>query len=221
MFWFMTWLVSPTCSKCHTDCFSFDDCAVRDYARTNLHFTFEATLSKKLTQAQNTDARDENLTTRKKKTYAHTPLVHNQSINDEKRPTHLWSSISRRTHSSKLAGSPSTPALDRRLAIRTIDSRNSAKSILPSPLSNVAPPPEPPVTRLRASMELQTLHGDARTAGAPVAPLEEDIQGCCLNFLVYEPALSAPIDKVDLEHALAAADWHNIKFRLNVLTLPR
>lgn len=188
--------------------------------RTNLHFTFEATLSQKLTQAQNADARDENITTRTK-TYAHTPLMHNQLINDEKRPTDLWSSISRRTHSSKLAGSPSTPAFDRRLAIRTTDSRNSAKSILPSPLSNVAPPPEPPVTKLRASMELQTLHGDARTAGAPVAPLEEDVQGCCLNFLVYEPALSAPIDKVDLEHALAAADWHNIKFWLNVLTLPR
>ena len=138
-------------------------------------------------------------------------LMHNQSINDEKRPTHLWSSISRRTHSSKLAGSPSTPALDRRLAIRTIDSRNSAKSILPSPLSNDAPPPEPPVTRLRASTDLQELHVDARTACAPVAALEENVQGCCLNFLVYKPALSAPIDKVDLEGALAAADWHNNK----------
>jgi hypothetical protein len=56
----------------------------------------------------------------------------------------LWSSISRRTHSSMLAGSPSAPARDRRCAIRTMDSRNSAKSILPLPLSKVAPLPEPP-----------------------------------------------------------------------------
>jgi len=77
----------------------------------------------------------------------------------------LWSSISRRTYSSMLAGSPSAPARDRRCAIRTMDSRNSAKSILPLPLSKVAPLPEPP-----AGDYVGSCSAEGRKRAVPLVP---------------------------------------------------
>jgi hypothetical protein len=69
----------------------------------------------------------------------------------------------------------------------------------------------------RLRWQLQRGRTKARcTAGAPVAALEQDVQGCRLNFLVHKLALSAPIDEIHLDNALAAADSPRFLLRAHI-----